>query len=284
MEKALDNLQRRTDTLIAAYLLTTAGLVLLFHQRIPHWKMYATVHILVSMLLLSMRSVSGRLHPLLQFLRDWYPVLGFPLLYREVEVIAAAFGNWTLTEPIIQLETSLFDGHPSIYLSERFAWVAFSEYLHFCYVFYVLLFPTVGGYWYFTRRIAAFRELLFLVCFTYCASYLFFILFPVDSPFYLFDPPGDPISGYFFYNLVHFVSGRGGARGGAFPSSHVSVGTVIWLITWQRQRWLAYLLAPIISGLIFATVYGRFHYVLDGVTGLGVGGLIVAIYSVLKRK
>ncbi|MCZ6678724.1 MAG: hypothetical protein O7E52_15940 [Candidatus Poribacteria bacterium] len=189
------DLQRRTDTLIACYLLVTAGLALLFHQRLSHWKMYAGVHILVSAFIFSLRFASGGLPPLLQVLRDWYPVLGFPLLYKEVEVFAGAFGNWGLTEPLIQLETRLFGGHPSFYLSERFAWVPLSEYLHFCYLFYVLLLPTVGGYWYFTRRMTAFRELLFLVGLTYSISYLFFMLSPVDSPFYLFDPPGEPIAG-----------------------------------------------------------------------------------------
>ncbi len=295
MEKTLNDLQRRTDTLIATYLLITAGLVLWFHQQVPHWKTYVFVHLLVSVLIFSFSFVSGRsrskigtlgteLPPPLQFLRDWYPVLGFPLFYKEVAVFAAAFGNWGLSEPIRQLEAELFRGHPSIYLSERFAWVPLSEYLHFCYFFYVLLFPTVGGYWYFTRKMGAFRELLFLVCLTYSVSYLFFMLFPVDSPFYLFPPPGEPIAGHFFYQLVHFVSGRGGARGGAFPSSHVSVGVVVWTLAWLRQRRLAYLLAPIIAGLILATVYGRFHYALDTIAGLGVGGMIVGIYSALKFR
>ena len=95
---------------------------------------------------------------------------------------------------------------------------------------------------------------------TFATSYLFYILFPVDSPFYLLPKLGEPQSGHFFYELVHFVSSRGGARGGAFPSSHVSVSTVILLVTWKYQsRWLVWLV-PIYVGLVFATVYGRFHY------------------------
>lgn len=29
----------------------------------------------------------------MQFFRDWYPVMVLPLLYKEVEVFATAFGN-----------------------------------------------------------------------------------------------------------------------------------------------------------------------------------------------
>ena len=217
-------------------------------------------------------------------MRDWYPAWAFPILYKEVEVLASAFGNWGLTEPIRELEASLFRGHPSIYLSERFAWVPLSEYFYFCYFSYLLLFPVVGGYWYFTRRLVAFRELLFLLSVTLCLSYLIFILFPVDSPFYLSDPPREPLAGHYFYQLTYFVSGQGGARGGAFPSAHVSVATVVWLVAWKRQRRLSYLLLPVIGGLIPATVYGRFHYVLDSIAGLGLGVLIVSVYRLNSQS
>ncbi len=279
----LNDLQRRTDAIIALYLLMSAGLVVSFRERVPHWELYVTAHLLGAAFIYTFRFISGRLPSFLQFLRDWYPMMVLPLLYQEVEVFAAAFGNWGLTERIQQLEINLFQGHPSIYLSERFDWVPLSEYLHFCYFAYVLLFPLVGGYWYARKRMRAFRELLFLLCATLTISFLFFLLFPVDSPFYLSDPPGEPLRGHFFYDLVHFISGRGGARGGAFPSSHVSVATVIWLVAWRHQRRIAWLLTPIVGGLILATVYGRFHYVLDVFAGLGLAILIVATYSVIDE-
>ena len=121
-----------------------------------------------------------------------------------------------------------------MYLSELLPWIPLSEYLHFCYFAYLLLVPAVGGYWYFTHQRTKFHELVFLFTVTLTASYLFFSLFPVDSPFYLFPRLGAPFEGHFFYDLVHFVSGQGGARGGAFPSSHVSVATVVFLVVWHR--------------------------------------------------
>ena len=104
------------------------------------------------------------------------------------------------------------------------------------------------------------------------------------TPFYLVPPPGEPLAGHTFYDLVHFVSDRGGARGGAFPSSHVSVSTVILLVTLERQpRWLVWLL-PVYLGLVLATIYGRFHYVLDIVAGLLLALVIVAGYRFLGRN
>ena len=54
--------------------------------------------------------------------------------------------------------------------------------------------------------------------------------------------------------------------------------------TLERQpRWLAWLL-PIYVGLVFATVYGRFHYVLDIIAGLLLALVIVAGYRFAFRR
>jgi membrane-associated phospholipid phosphatase len=235
-----------------------------------------SVHVAGAGVIAALRFLPSRLPRLVQFFRDWYPVILFPLLYKEVEIFAAAFGNWGLTEPIRRLEASLFSGHPSIYLSERLNWVPLSEFLHLCYLSHILLLPALGGYWYYAKR-DVFRELLFLVSTVLAISYLFFILFPVDSPFYLAPPLAEPLAGRFFYDIVHFVSGHGGARGGAFPSTHVSVTSVIWWVAWHRQRKIAYGLTPIALGLFFATVYGRFHYVVDVVAGLALAAAVILI-------
>jgi len=172
-----------------------------------------------------------------------------------------------LTAAIPAWESALFGGQPSLYLSERLAFVPLSEYLHFCYLSYVIVIPSVAAYWYVSGRMEAFGELLLLLSTVLLGSYLFFILLPVDSPYYLSPRLGPPLSGHFFFDLVHQMSARGGARGGAFPSAHVSGAVVVCLVAWRHQRRLAYLLVPFTGSVMIATVYGRFHYVLDTLAG-----------------
>ena len=167
-------------------------------------------------------------------------------------------------------------------LSERLAFVPLSEYLHFCYLSYVIVIPSVAAYWYVSGRRAAFGELLLLLSTVLLASYLFFILLPVDSPYYLSQRLGPPLSGHFFFDLVHQVSARGGARGGAFPSAHVSGAVVVSLVAWRHQRGLAYLLVPFTWSVMIATVYGRFHYVLDTLAGAALAIAVVVAYRYLS--
>jgi membrane-associated phospholipid phosphatase len=50
------------------------------------------------------------------------------------------------------------------------------------------------------------------------------------------------------------------------------------LVAWRHQPRLAYLLVPITGGVMIATVYGRFHYVLDALAGAGLAIAVVLVY------
>jgi membrane-associated phospholipid phosphatase len=240
----------------------TAG----FGQAVPGRGWLVAGHLALALALIALQISSPS--AALRFVRDWHPLFLFPFLYKEVEPLAAAFGDWRLTSTIPALEAAMFGGQPSLYLSQRFAFVLLSEFLHFCYLAYVVVVPAVAGYWYFSGRRAAFGELVLMLSIVMLGSYVFFILFPVDSPYYRSARLGPPLADHFFFDLVHEVSARGGARGGAFPSAHVSGALVVFFVAWRHQRPLACFVAPILAGIVVATVYGRFHYALDAFAGL----------------
>ncbi len=273
---------QRTTQVTVVYLTVTATLVVLFRDTLDLWPIFLVAHLAGSGLLIWLNRLSAP-PPLLQALLDWHPIVLFPLLYKEVEVFAAAFGDWGLSESIPRLEAVLFNGQPSLYLSEQWPSVALSEYLHFCYLSYVVVIPGLAGYWYAGGRRAAFHELVFVLAVAMYGSYLFFILFPVDSPYYLSDRLGPPLAGHLFFDLVHEMSARGGARGGAFPSAHVTGSVLVWLIAWRHQRRVAYLLAPLIGGVIAATVYGRFHYAVDTLAGIAVALCVFGLCSPWRK-
>jgi membrane-associated phospholipid phosphatase len=274
---ASGDLPRWTTTVMASYLTITAGLIAILGTTVPRRAWLVAVHLAAAGALL----ILNRARPdagILRVMRDWHPLALFPVLYKEVELLAPALGDWRLTAAIPAWESALFGGQPSLYLSERLAFVPLSEYLHFCYLSYAIVIPAVAAYWYVSRREAAFGELLLLLSTVLLGSYLFFILLPVDSPYYLSPRLGPPLAGHFFFDLVHEVSARGGARGGAFPSAHVSGAVVLSLVAWRHQRRLAYLLVLITVSVMVATVYGRFHYALDTLAGAALAIAVVAAY------
>jgi membrane-associated phospholipid phosphatase len=268
---------RWTAGLTASYLAITAALIASRGQGIPGrgWLVAAHLTLAASLLILNRARPSARG---LFVIRDWHPLILFPVLYKEVELLAAVIGDWRLTAAVPAWESALFGGQPSLYLSERLPFVPLSEYLHFCYLSHVIVIPALSAYWYVSGRRAAFGELLLMLSTAMLGSYLFFILLPVDSPYYLSERLGPPLSGHVFFDLVHQMSARGGARGGAFPSAHVSGALVVTLVAWRHQRRLSYVLVPFTLSVMVATVYGRFHYVLDVIAGAALAIAVVTIY------
>jgi membrane-associated phospholipid phosphatase len=58
---------------------------------------------------------------------------------------------------------------------------------------------------------------------------------------------------------------------------------VILLLTFQyEKRWAVWLL-PVYGGLVFATVFGRFHYVVDVLAGWTLAFMIVGSYRLYER-
>ena len=117
---------RWTTTLTASYLAITAALIAILGNAVPGRVWLVAVHLTLAASLL----ILNRTRPsagILRVIRDWHPLMLFPLLYKEVELVAAVIGDWRLTAAIPAWESALFDGQPSQYLSERLALVPLSD-------------------------------------------------------------------------------------------------------------------------------------------------------------
>ncbi len=133
---------RWTTTLTASYLAITAALIAILGSTVPGRVWLVAAHLTLSASLLILNRVRPQAG-ILRVIRDWHPLMLFPLLYKEVELLAPAIGDWRLSAAIPAWESALFAGQPSLYLSERLAFVPLSEFLHFSYLSYVIVIPTV---------------------------------------------------------------------------------------------------------------------------------------------
>jgi membrane-associated phospholipid phosphatase len=54
------------------------------------------------------------------------------------------------------------------------------------------------------------------------------------------------------------------------------------ILAWRHQRRLAYLLISLTISLMIATVYGRFHYLIDTLAGAALAIAVVVAYRYLS--
>ncbi|MCP4631339.1 MAG: phosphatase PAP2 family protein [candidate division Zixibacteria bacterium] len=208
------------------------------------------------------------------FVRRAYPLLTILFLYEQsglfINIIFPEFFDYQ----IIIFERSILGFNPTIALQTLYNPIL-NEILYLCYYSYFFFIPVISLYLYFNRRYFEFEKLITVSCLAFYISYITFILYPVEGPRYaLAEMYWMKPAGYLFVPLVNQVINFGGLHGGCMPSSHIAVAITSTLIAYKYARTLFPFYLTFTIGLMIGTVWGRFHYVSDGIAGI-----IVAIIS-----
>ena len=212
---------------------------------------------------------------------DWLVLTIGPVMYVELRWIIAGVGAPHRDAWAIAWEQALFPANPSATLAPRFATVALSEALHLAYAAYYLLVYLPPIALYLRGRRDDFVATVLALTIVYGVCFITYALLPVDGPRYLVGPaaaPDGPIRSF-----VLALLDQGSSRGTAFPSSHVAASVVSSLCALRYQRRVGVAVAIVTVALTIATVYGGFHYAVDALVGVILGGLAwVASVGVLK--
>ena len=202
---------------------------------------------------------------------DWLTLTIGPLMYVELRWIIAGLGAPHRDAVVAGWERLLFPSNPSATLAPRLhvAWV--SELLHLAYASYYLLVYLPPIALYLRGRRDAFVSTTLALIVVYGVCFITYALFPVDGPRYLVGAaaaPDGPIRSF-----VLTLLDRGSSRGTAFPSSHVAASVVASLCALRQQRSVGIVVSLLTAALTLATVYGGFHYAVDALVGVILGGL-----------
>ncbi len=269
-----DRQLRPHEMLTAAYLIVTGLLGAVFGSLADWWPVLVAHAVAVGVIVFVFPRLPSRRW--IDALRDWLPVLALPLLYTEVgrldRLVSTEYHDGTISA----VDLALF-GRPGIALRHLLPWRPFVEYIHFSYVAYYILLPLLGGALYLRGQRREFRYVLAVVLGTFYVCYTCFILFPVAGPWYRRPHPSYAHMNLFFPRVVQEVLQHWASKGAAFPSSHVAVAVLIWLLAWRLARRLFWLLALIVPAITLATVYGGFHYTIDAGAGalVGIAGYVL---------
>jgi membrane-associated phospholipid phosphatase len=219
--------------------------------------------------------------PVLRPLRDWLPLALGAFLYIELRWLIAGVGMPHADATVIGWERALFPTDPSRTLALRFPGAALSESLHACYLAYYALVFVPPAVLYLRGRRDAYTVTTLSIVLAFLASFVVFMVFPVDGPRFLVGAaaaPAGPIRSATLWLLESASS-----RGTAFPSSHVAASVAAAICALRFQRPAGYLVAVVAVGLTVGTVYGGFHYAVDAVAGLVVGVAAAVAAQLLWR-
>lgn len=263
------------DLATLAYIAVATGAVLLFADSDPaslKYLLFAHVLIIALIVLVPQARAAG---PVGHFIADWYPMLLLGALYGEVGVLNLDFG-YHHDLAIQHLEQWVFGSQLSYRWIRAMPNPALSWVLHSCYLaYYLIVLLSPLGLWLSGRRDAA-RLTIFATVTTFYLCYLAFLFFPVAGPRYAFALADNAATGVWPARAAQWLLDQGDSWGAAFPSSHVAGALVATACALRFWRPLGFALLPWTVGLVFAVVYGQFHYAVDALSGLLVGGIVVS--------
>jgi membrane-associated phospholipid phosphatase len=214
--------------------------------------------------------------------RDWLPLALGPFLYIELRWLVPGAGRPYRDLLVQGWELSLFGGQPSTTWAPAMPSVVLSELLHFCYASYYLLVYLPPLLLYLRGHREGFARTMLALTFVYGSCFTAYLFFPVEGPRFIVGPaaaPEGPIRSF----VLHLLA-AGSSRGTAFPSSHIAASVVAALCALHFQRGVGAIVALLTLGLALGTVYGGFHYAVDGIAGVAVGVAAWVLAEVAWRR
>ncbi len=210
----------------------------------------------------------------LHFFRYWYQPITYTFFYEAVCSLNHFMIPHNLDPFFQHLDRMLFGMQPSVEMARRISAKPVAEFMYIFYFSYYLLIPILGFSLYCGRR-RLFPGFLLRVSAVFYVCYVFFVLLPVIGP----DTMGvAPPPGYIFHDIMAFIYKHGEIGGGSFPSSHVAVALTVTLVAAKyRPRMFRYFFLPDVILLSIATVYLRYHYVVDVFAGIATTFVILAL-------
>lgn len=222
---------------------------------------------------------------LVQFFREFYPLMAMLFLYREVGLLVHGYFDWTLDEWLLGVDNQIGQIGFRVWNFQEFSPPsrALTEFFSIGYSFYFFLVPISALALYFRAPLAKYRSFLFTICFTYYLHYLLFIFLPAESPRFYMPGLRDSLQGYWVAGWLQTAVEGNAFPGGSFPSSHIAAAVICFMAYpyLGKARWPVFFLT---LTMVFGTIYGRYHYFIDVAAGLAMGVCCYFLAPLLERK
>lgn len=267
------------DHCTLAYNGVALAIILLFRARLPHWPLLLLPNILaITAALLLARLVSERSPLVPRLIRNLAPLGFFLPLYAQTGFLNHIVFPDFLDPLFIRIEEAVFGFQPAVAFARRFPQQWFSEFMHFAYATYYLLFMGLAVFLYTRRERRAFLDYMFSLCATMYVCLLTYMFLPVRGAVSLgpFDAPAGaalPFTAGMAWIYRHLE-----IEGAAFPSSHVTIAVLVLYYTVRYARAAAWAVGGLVVSLTAATVYCRYHYAIDALAGVATAAILIPLW------
>lgn len=285
-------------------LLILSLIFIYFNFRIPNWYVFVLINLFLIWGIWKIvsayerkKNISGfnedNEKSFLKVLRYWYGVAAILYIFKQDYIIINSLkpADWDLL--FIKWDFYIFKLNPTQW-AHQFANPFLTEFLQIIYVYYYPMIVVFGLELYLWHRYKEFKYTIFVLFFSFFLSYLLYIIFPANGPrFHLHDfysistqLPGVFLTEYIrvFLNFGESIppgvtNPQDYVQRDAMPSLHTITAFLIMWLSWKFRSRSFYFYMPYFICMAAATIYLRYHYVVDIL-----GGMLVCVFTMLIAK
>ena len=292
--KLLYNNFNPTDVVVLLFYFFLSGLTLVFSSVINEWLLLIGLNILLVIFVFwisnKAKKSSSKIWETIHF---YYVVPLIFLTFKEVYVIISSIHSVDYDNLLIAIDRFLFGADPTVFLYQ-FANPVLTEVLQIAYGTFFFLPIILAIEFQLKKDYGKFNFIVFTVVLGFFLSYLGYLIFPAVGPRFTlhdFEMTNIELPGLFLTNFLREIVNAGESipsgtlnpievvQRDVFPSGHTQMTLIVMFLAVKlnSKNKIFFLIDG--SLLIIATVYLRYHYVVDLI-----GGLIFMILTMFLGK
>ena len=201
------------------------------------------------------------------FLVDFYPAAFLPLLFNTLEPLIQALRGGPRDDLLIAADRAIFGVDVTVWM-QRLVRPPLNDLFYVFYSTYYFIALTLAVVLW-NRDLATARRFVFTLMVVYYVSYAGYFCIPALGPRfaqaseYTVSLTTTPIARF----INDTINSLEKTKFDVFPSGHTMISVAVLIVAWKRARDVFWVLFPVATGLIIATVYCRYHYVVDVIAG-----------------
>ncbi len=228
------------------------------------------------------RSAKHSHNTLVRAAHDWYPVPFVYLAFKEIYIILQSLGREDYDQTLIAIDRWLFSADPTV-IFFKFASPIITEILQIAYASFYFLLIASALEPYMRKEYDKFSVVMFAIIYGFFLSYVGYLIVPGVGPRFTlhnFDMINTELPGLFLTEPIRYILNAGEsipngvvnalalAHRDVFPSGHTEMTLIAIYFAAKYKLKLRYALYVLGTLLIIATVYLRYHYVIDLIAGV----------------
>jgi membrane-associated phospholipid phosphatase len=263
-----------------------------FYAVVPYWFVYASVNaaliiiIFVIVVKYECKTEAEKLElkdkfSMLKLLRFWYPMIIILYIFKDIYLLVMYIKPEDIDAILIQIDFRIFGVNTTQWIY-KFSNPVLTEFLEIIYILYYLVIPIYGIQLYTKKRYEDFKFSVFVLYIGFYLAYILYLVFPAIGPrFYLHDfySIQNELPGLFLTEPLRAIldfaesipagvpNPQDYVQRDAMPSLHAEVAILLAYLAkkMKLKSFGLYLVYCIL--MLIATVYLRYHYVIDLIAG-----------------